>query len=214
MRTRLSIAAAVFATTAALGTAACSSPDGDARPAGTPQTVATTATADAATQHNDADTEFAQMMIVHHQGAVEMARLAVSNAATEDVRALGERIAAAQGPEIDLMSGWLDAWGEDQPEEAEMSGMGHEGMDMDGLDQESAMAELSSLTGTAFDQRFLELMIEHHQGAIEMSETERGDGENPDATQLAGRIIDAQMAEITEMTNLRNTPSTPGAGTT
>jgi len=152
--------------------------------------------------HNDADTEFAQMMIIHHEGAIEMAELAVEKAGTEEVRALGERIAAAQGPEIETMSGWLEAWGEEQPDEADMSGMGHEGMDMEGMDQEAVMAELSGLEGVEFDRRFLELMVDHHRGAIEMAETHRESGENADALQLAGTIIDDQTVEITEMANL------------
>ena len=154
------------------------------------------------TVHNDADTTFAQMMVIHHEGAIEMAELAMTNASTEEVRALGERIAAAQGPEIDTMSGWLDAWDEDQPDEADMTGMGHSGMEMDGMDQEAVMAELSGLTGPAVDRRFLELMIDHHRGAITMAEEQRAEGMNQDAIQLAGTIIDAQTAEITEMENL------------
>ena len=113
-----------------------------------------------------------------------------------------ERIAAAQGPEIATMSAWLEAWGEDQPADADMGGMGHEGMDMEGMDQEAVMAELSGLSGAEFDLRFLELMIDHHRGAIEMSEAQRGAGENAEAIRLAGAIIDDQTAEITEMTNL------------
>jgi uncharacterized protein (DUF305 family) len=202
---RLAAPAAVLAL--ALTLAACSA-DADEAP-NAPESQATTeddsaAGADDPAAHNEADAEFAQMMIVHHQGAIEMAQLAVEQASTEEVRALGERIAAAQGPEIDLMSGWLDTWGEEQPDDADMGGMGHEGMDMDGMDQSAVMAELSGLTGAEFDRRFLELMIEHHKGAIVMAETERGEGQNSDATGLSQKIIDDQTAEITEMTNLLN----------
>lgn len=174
--------------------------------AGTQSATGPTRTESAdATQHNSADAEFAQMMIVHHEGAIEMAELASSTAATDEVRALAQRIAAAQGPEIEQMSGWLDTWGEAQPADAAMDTMGHQGMDMDGMDQQAAMDELSSLSGLAFDQRFLELMIEHHRGAIVMAEAERGAGASTDALQLAGAIIDAQAAEITEMSNLLRT---------
>jgi uncharacterized protein (DUF305 family) len=138
-------------------------------------------------------------MIVHHEGAIEMADLAVSQAATEEVRALGERIAAAQGPEIETMSGWLEAWGEDQPDEAGHGGMDHGGMDMDGMDQDEAMDQLEGLSGVEFDEQFLTLMAAHHQGAVEMSETEIADGENPEAIALAETIVDAQKAEIAEM---------------
>lgn len=156
--------------------------------------------ADAAVAHNTADTEFAQMMIVHHQGALEMAELAVDQASTEQVRALGKQISAAQGPEIELMTGWLEQWGEPTaPEATDHSGMDHGGMDMEGMDQAEVMAELSTLAGVDFDRRFLELMTEHHRGAIEMAETQRDEGENPEAIDLAGEIIDDQRLEIAEM---------------
>src|SRR5690625_2945483 len=116
---------------------------------------------------------FAQMMIVHHEGAIEMADLAVEQASSEEVRSLAERIYAAQGPEIEEMTSWLEAWGEDT---APMGGMeGHGGMDMEGMSQEEAMAELESLSGAEFDRRFLELMIAHHRGAVDMAQSELDD---------------------------------------
>jgi uncharacterized protein (DUF305 family) len=199
---RRRLAAAAAATTLALFLGACSSaPSSDDSSAGS---GGSTASADAqVATHNAADTEFAQMMIVHHEGAIEMADLAVSQGTHPEITALGERISAAQQPEIDQMTEWLEAWGEPAPDAIEHGGMDHGGMEMDGMDQEGAMAELESLSGSEFDQRFLELMIAHHQGAIEMSEQEIADGENADARALARTIIDAQNAEITEMTNLR-----------
>ena len=155
-----------------------------------------------AAEHNDADTQFAQMMIVHHEGAIEMAELAVERATTPEVKALGERISAAQGPEIELMAGWLDDWDEAAPAELDMEGMDHGGMDMDGMGQGEVMADLDGRAGTDFDDRFLAMMIAHHEGAIEMSEDELDDGQNAEALELAQTIIDAQEAEITEMEGL------------
>lgn len=157
---------------------------------------------DPATAHNDADTQFAQMMVVHHEGAIEMAGLAADRADDDDVRALAERIAEAQQPEIDLMRGWLDSWGEDQPEDTGMSGMEHGGMEMDGLDQEGAMADLEELDGAALDARFLELMTAHHEGAVVMAQAEQEDGENAEAIRLAEAIVEDQTAEIAEMKEL------------
>lgn len=151
---------------------------------------------------NEADTEFAQMMTVHHEGALEMAALAAEEASTREVRALAERIEAAQQPEIDLMTSWLQRWDQKMPDEAEHGAMEHGGMDMGGLSQDEAMEELRGLSGTDLDRRFLELMIEHHRGAVEMAEMQRQDGENPEAVELAGRIIDDQQTEITEMERL------------
>ncbi|PYF95915.1 protein of unknown function [Georgenia satyanarayanai] len=83
-----------------------------------------------------------------------------------------------------------------------MGGMDHGGMDMEGMSQEEAMAELESLSGAEFDQRFLELMIAHHRGAVDMAQAELDGGENPQGLELAQKIIDDQQAEITEMEEL------------
>lgn len=199
------LAAPAAALTLALILAGCSAgPDDGVPTADRPSTTQDEPGSEARTAaaHNDADTEFAQMMIIHHEGAVEMAELAVDAAATEEVRALGDRIARAQDPEIDRMAGWLEAWGEPQSDEADMGGMGHEGMDMDGMDQASAMSELTGLSGPDFDRRFLEFMIAHHRGAVVMAETELDGGTSPDATRLAQTVIEEQTAEIAEMTEL------------
>ncbi|WP_298458544.1 DUF305 domain-containing protein [uncultured Cellulomonas sp.] len=197
MKTRITAGAGALALAVTL--AACGSADETTVPGTTESSTQSTDDGAVDAGHNDADTEFAQMMIVHHQGAIEMADLAIEKAASEDVRALAERISAAQGPEIDEMTSWLQAWGEEGPQDADMGGMDHGGMDMGGMDMESAMTELESLSGAEFDRAFLEMMIEHHRGAIEMAETEVADGANPQATSLAERIIDDQAAEITEM---------------
>jgi uncharacterized protein (DUF305 family) len=155
--------------------------------------------------HNAADVEFAQQMIVHHRGALEMAEMAVERAQNEQVVALADRIVAAQGPEIDTMTSWLEAWGEPVPEGDSMDGMGHEGMDMGsmpGMMTEEQMAELMSAEGTAVDQMFLQMMTEHHRGAVEMARTEQAEGENPDAVALAEQIEASQLQEIEEMQQL------------
>ncbi|WP_372594675.1 DUF305 domain-containing protein [Actinotalea sp.] len=199
MTARTSARLASLVALAALLTACGSAP---ATPIATSTPAGVQSPAAEADEHNEADATFAQMMIIHHQGAIEMAELAVTSAASDEVRSLAERIAAAQGPEIEQMSRWLDGWGEDQPDTADMTGMGHAGMQMEGMDQSAVMAELATLAGADFDRRFLQLMIEHHRGAIEMAEDARAQGVHPDALRLAGRIIDAQSIEITEMDNL------------
>lgn len=178
----------------ALALAACS---GGEEPAGGDAAGATAASA----EHNDADTQFAQMMIVHHEGAVEMAGLAAEKSSSPEVKDLADRIAGAQQPEIDLMTGWLSSWDEDL-EAMNHEGMDMGGMDMDGMSQEEAMDMLGGLSGAEFDEHFLHLMTAHHQGAIEMSQTELEEGVNEEATALAQTIIGAQTQEINEMTEL------------
>lgn len=151
--------------------------------------------------HNDADVTFAQQMIPHHQQAIEMTELAETRAESQEVKELAADIEAAQGPEIETMTGWLESWGEDVPDEG-MSGMDHGDMssdEMTGMMSEEDMAELENASGTDFDQMFLTMMIEHHEGAIEMAQTEQADGEFPDATDMAEDIETAQTEEIQTM---------------
>ncbi|MBX9243600.1 DUF305 domain-containing protein [Actinotalea ferrariae] len=199
-RRRLAATTAVLALAATL--TACSNADEPASESPAAQESASSEETGEATEHNAADVEFAQMMIVHHQGALEMAELAVERASADEVRTLAERIAAAQGPEIELMSSWLVTWDEELAADAEHGGMDHGGMDMDGMDQGEAMAALSELEGVEFDRKFLELMVAHHRGATEMAQTQLAEGADPDALALARSIRDDQNAEITEMENL------------
>ncbi len=156
---------------------------------------------DAGAEHNDADVAFAQQMIPHHEQAVEMAELAETRAESQEVRDLAADIEAAQGPEIETMTGWLEEWGEEVDGDG-MSGMDHGEMssdDMPGMMSEEDMAALEAATGAEFDQMFLTMMIEHHEGAIEMAKTEQAEGEFPDAVALAEDIESAQADEIEAM---------------
>ncbi|MFK5635446.1 MULTISPECIES: DUF305 domain-containing protein [unclassified Ornithinimicrobium] len=155
------------------------------------------------------DTQFAQQMIVHHEGAVEMSLLAQENAVTPEVRDLADQIEAAQGPEIERMKSWLQEWGEPAGPEGDLEGM--EGMDhgdmgsameMEGMSQEEAMADLGSVSGAQFDHRFLELMIEHHRGAVTMAQAALADGQDPGAQELAEQVVQDQEAEIERMEQL------------
>ena len=159
---------------------------------------------DASVGHNDADVTFAQQMIPHHQAAIEMAELAETRAESQEVKDLAADIEAAQGPEIETIAGWLESWGEDVPDDS-MSGMEHGDMssdDMPGMMSEDDMADLEAASGAEFDQMFLTMMIEHHEGAIEMAKTEQADGKNPDAIALAEKIEKAQTAEIAKMKSM------------
>ena len=152
--------------------------------------------------YNAADTQFAQMMIIHHKGAIKMARVAAENATTPQVTALAERITEAQGPEIAQMTNWLTAWGDPVEPAMVHAGMDHGGMEMDGMTQADAMHELAGLGGTDVDRRFLELMTAHHEGAVTMAQAVIDTGQNEDVRRLAQQIIDAQSAEIAEMADL------------
>ncbi|TFV91127.1 DUF305 domain-containing protein [Blastococcus sp. CT_GayMR16] len=159
--------------------------------------------ADEATAHNNADVTFVQGMIPHHQGALAMAQLADGRAQDPRVIDLAGRIEAAQDPEIETMTGWLETWGEPAPESMDMEGMDHSSGSMDmGSMSEEDMATLEAASGAEFDRMFLEMMTEHHRGAVEMAQTEIADGSNQDAVELASNIVESQTAEIEEMQSL------------
>jgi uncharacterized protein (DUF305 family) len=153
--------------------------------------------------HNEADVDFAQGMIPHHRQAVEMSSLAMEQASSEDVRQLAEEISAAQGPEIETMTTFLQTWGEEVPDEmADMGEMDMGDMSMSGLMSPEQMAQIEAAEGSEFDRLFLQMMTEHHQGAVEMAQVEQDEGENPQAIELAEQIEAMQMEEIERMQEL------------
>ncbi len=156
-----------------------------------------------------ADVAFMQHMIVHHRQAVEMVDLLQIRASDETVRRLGQRIASSQAAEIDLMRDWLDSRG--QP--LEMPGMAgmHAGHDMGdhammaGMLTPNQMAELTAATGPAFDRLFLEGMIQHHQGALDMVDELNANpdaAEDPVLSDSATSVVADQSAEILRMQSI------------
>lgn len=159
--------------------------------------------------HNNADVKFAQQMVPYHEQAVEMAALAATRTDNDAVLELAGRIERAQGPEIEQLEAWLTKWGAEPADEAhsghtEMSGMAA----MPGRMPAKDMRELAESTGADFDSAWLELMIEHHEGAVAMARTELSRGSDPEAMAmaLAQRIVDARLAEISEMRDQSSTP--------
>lgn len=177
--------------------AGCSDGAGESR-SDSAGTASSATSATQAADFNDADVAFAQGMIPHHEGALMMAEVAVDRATDPRVVELAERIEAGQDPEIDLMTGWLEDWG--QPLEdasGDMGGMDHGSDDMSGMDIEAMPGP-----GPEFDRMWLEAMIEHHRGAVQMAQTESRDGQNAEALELAQLITETQNAEIAEMQQL------------
>jgi uncharacterized protein (DUF305 family) len=148
-------------------------------------------------EFNAADSMFTMMMIPHHQQAIEMSdMLLAKNGVDQRVLDLAQQIKDAQGPEIDLMESWLVEWG--MPSSNGMGGMSHG----DGMMSDDDMAALGAADGPEAAGLYLEQMIEHHQGAIEMAEDELDDGANADVLALAERIVTSQTAEIATMQQL------------
>lgn len=159
--------------------------------------AATSAASGAATAAGDI--AFAQLMIPHHQQAIDMAVMAQRAATTDEVRQLAEQIRGAQDPEIQMMRGWLTAWGAPMEMDA-----GHEGHDMGGMSADGMMTAddmdaLAAATGPEFDRMWLEMMIAHHEGALTMAQDVLASTKDPQVRDLAQSIIDGQTSEITTM---------------
>ena len=167
------------------------------------------------TEHNDADVSFASDMITHHAQALSMVDLTLDRTLDPEVQALAEDIRDAQAPEIEMMADWLTTWGEEVPATMRdhanaghdmedmsdnMDDMGHD--DMPGMMTADDMDALENASDAEFQDMWLEMMVEHHEGAVEMAETEQEDGQFKDAVDLAGQIIDAQKQEIDTMQGL------------
>lgn len=147
---------------------------------------------------SQADVMFLQMMIPHHEQAVEMSMLAETNSTNPEVLALAARIKSAQGPEIELMSKLLTDAGQAMMMDHSMGDSGMLGMD--------DMSALASAMGNEFDVLFLAGMIAHHEGAIDMTNPVANSA-NLEVKKLAENVITLQAAEIAEMTKLLATLS-------
>lgn len=140
------------------------------------------------------DIMFAQMMIPHHEQALEMGKLALESAESSEVRELATQISLEQGPEITQMMGWLLA--ADAPKD-----MGHGSHSMAGMLTDEQLAELGAASGADFDRLFLEGMILHHEGAISMARTVQ-ESTNAEVRALSESIIASQQSQIDLMKSL------------
>ncbi len=151
---------------------------------------------DSSSEFSGEDIMFAQMMIPHHQQAVDIGTLAETRASDPEVKALAAKIKGEQSPEITQMKTWLSAANAPMEMDHDM-GMGG----MDGMLDAAQMDALTNSKGAAFDKLFLEAMIAHHKGAIQMAKMVVS-SKNAEAAALGKAIIDSQTKEITLMESL------------
>ena len=140
--------------------------------------------------YSDDELMFASMMIPHHSQAVTMSELALAKTTNPEVLALATAIRDAQGPEITQMQSWLD--------QSDYSGTHAGHMDMGGMLSDEEIAKLAIAKGAEFDRLFLEGMIAHHEGAIQMAEMIK-DSTNSEVKKLFSNIVSSQSAEIVAM---------------
>lgn len=136
---------------------------------------------------------FAQMMIPHHEQAVEMSELVPARSQSSEIINLAKEIQSEQGPEIIIMKNWLSQAGADLE-------MGHT-MHMSGMLTDIELEKLSNASGLDFDRLFLEGMIKHHEGAIEMARPLLK-SPNAEVRLFAESLTESQNAQITEMVEL------------
>ena len=166
---------------------------------------------------NAADVRFAQMMIPHHAQALEMGELAPDAGGSEQIRTLADRIVSAQRPEILTLAGWLDELGERAPTREQIEsgdlpmphdhagghgGAGGDGETMMGMATEQQMDALRRAEGEDFDVLFLQLMVRHHEGALDMISDVLTAGSDQQLGKLAAGMASDQGAEIDRMNQL------------
>ncbi|KRE94328.1 hypothetical protein ASG76_13210 [Nocardioides sp. Soil774] len=201
-RTTRALSALTITAALALTAAACGNDD-----------ASSTSTSEVTTtEHNDADVEFASNMLQHHAQALSMVDLTRGRTLDPEVQQLAEQIRVAQAPEIEIFTDWLTDWDEEVPETVrDHSNAGHDMDDMDGsMNDENMpgmmtsddMGALEDAADTDFQTMWLEMMVEHHEGAVAMAKTEQGDGQFKDAVDLAGDIAKSQTAEVETMREL------------
>lgn len=220
-RTTLLVSAAVTASALALTACAGGGVGGDTATA--PASTAADASAESGTnapsepgadapadegERSAADVMFVRMMIPHHEQAIEMSDIILAKSdIPADTTALAEKIKAEQAPEIDQMTTWLDQWGQPPGPRDGHRGHGGGGMPvmgndmsmMDGMLSADELQQLFDAEGTDAARLYLEQMIAHHEGAIDMAQGEVADGTYPPTVALARSIIDTQQQEIARM---------------
>jgi uncharacterized protein (DUF305 family) len=150
-------------------------------------------------EHTPADTRFMQGMIAHHQQALDMTALVEERTVSEDLPLLAERIAISQDDEIAQMERWLAERGE------EVAAADHEEHElMPGMLTDDQLRQLDQASGASFDRLFLERMIAHHQGALQMVDDlyGAGGGLEPAADRFAREVAADQSIEIRRMEEL------------
>jgi uncharacterized protein (DUF305 family) len=136
---------------------------------------------------------FAQGMIPHHQQAIDMSEMALKNGASTEIKKLAKEIISAQQKEISQLKYWLTA--------TKSSMIMDHDMGMSGMLSKSDLAALKKLKGSKFDAAFLQSMIAHHEGALEMvSMLDRT--KNSEAKKISADIRKGQTSEITVMKKL------------
>jgi len=174
--------------------ASCGSPP--APGAADHSTSSTVATAGQPADYNADDITFAQQMISHHGQAIDLSTLVPGRSTDPQLIKLASEISTGQDAEVRTLNVLLVQWNADPDEE---KGHGAAAMPVAGVVDAATMNKLASLKGTEFDTLWMQSMIGHHRGAIQMAQVEVANGANVDAIGLANNIVTTEQAQIDQM---------------
>ena len=143
------------------------------------------------------DLQFIDTMTHHHQGAIDMAKMALAKTSNEELKKFAQKIIDDQTKEIGQMKDWRDKWfaGKPMAMNMEMPGM----MDSMKMMSGDGMKKMGAMSGKEFDMMLLDMMTPHHAGAITMAKEALTKAEHAEIKSLANQIIKAQEAEIKQM---------------
>lgn len=206
---RLTVAAMPLAFAILTGIATARTASAEAAPPVGARITPRAAASDTGVRFTAADVRFIQGMMGHHAQALAMTALVPVRTAREDMRLLAQRIEVSQRDEITLMRHWLEDRRQTVPDSASHH-IDHDGghdmampdMRMPGMLTPEQMAQLSAASGADFDRLFLELMIQHHEGALVMVArlfATPGAGQETAVFAFASEVDADQRAEIRRM---------------
>lgn len=148
------------------------------------------------------DLQFIDTMTHHHQGAVDMAKMAFTKTTNDELKKFAQKIVDDQTKEIAQLKEWRDKWytGKPMAMNMEMPGM----MDSMKMMSGDEMKHLQGATGKDFDVDFLDMMTPHHEGAVKMARDAINKAEHAEIKTMSNQIIKAQEAEIKTMADWKS----------
>ena len=189
-----------------LFTVACGSPETQPTDAAQQPTDATTpAASSTASASAEYDLQFIDTMIKHHQMAVTMSEAAVQKASDAKVKEFGRKVVEDQKKDIERLGAWRQQWYANAADAHNMQFPGASSMSMD-------MSHMQTTTGHAFDMMFVDMMIPHHKGALEMSRDALQKAQRQEIKDFAQETIDKQEKEIAELEAWKKAMGMPSSG--
>jgi len=146
--------------------------------------------------------QFLDTMAMHHQMAMHMASLVESHSNSQDLKDMAKKMMAEQEKEIAQLKGWKEQWYAGKPEAVNMKMPGMP-ESMKGMSSE----KLTSAKGEQFDRLFVDMMSQHHKGAIKMAQTAAPKLEHAEVKEFANKLVDMQKKEVAHMAEMKKSPA-------